>query len=418
MDAGRKLTVTELTDLIRQSLEGSFGSVVVEGELSNCRPSSTGHLYFTLKDSGAAISAVMFKNRLRYLSFEVRDGMLLRVRGSLSVYAQRGTYQIVCEEIEEAGAGDILAMLEKRKRQLAAEGLFGEDRKKPLPRFPSVIGVISSPTGAAVRDILTILRRRAAGIRVVILPAPVQGNDAAAIITRRIEQANQWRLADVLIVGRGGGSLEDLLPFSEEALVRAIAASDIPVVSAVGHEIDWALADYAADLRAPTPSAAAELVSQGLYEIRETLTARGTALLEGILARIDRARLLIKPFKAEDMEYRFRAILQPRLVRFDDAKEELLAGLTDRIRELRRRLELARTSLEAASPRAVLERGFSVVVHGKTGRVLCRAGEAAPGDPLVIRPLEGLITAEVRGISPEAGAPGPGKFMRILPEEG
>ncbi|GHT95233.1 hypothetical protein FACS1894141_3450 [Spirochaetia bacterium] len=204
MDAAHKFTVSELTDQIRATLETGFGSVIVEGELSNCRPSSTGHLYFTLKDANAAISAVMFKNRLRFLSFEPRDGMLLRVRGSLSVYAQRGTYQIICEELEEAGTGDILAVLEKRKRQFAAEGLFDEDRKRPLPRFPETVGVVSSPTGAAVRDILNILKRRAAGIGVIILPAPVQGNDAATIIARRIEQANQWALADVLIIGRGG----------------------------------------------------------------------------------------------------------------------------------------------------------------------------------------------------------------------
>jgi exodeoxyribonuclease VII large subunit len=403
MDAGHKLTVSELTELIRLSLEGAFGSVVVEGELSNCRPSSTGHLYFTLKDTGASISAVMFKNRLRSLSFEPKDGMLLRVRGSLSVYPPRGSYQIVCEEMEQAGTGEILALLEKRKRQLAAEGLFDEDRKKPLPRFPATVGVVSSPTGAAVRDILNILRRRAAGIRVIVLPAPVQGNEAGGIIARRIDQANQWRLADVLIVGRGGGSLEDLLPFSEEAVVRAVAASAIPVVSAVGHEIDWALSDFAADLRAPTPSAAAELVSQGRYEIRETVAALGSALVETLRLRIDRARLLAKPFSPEDMEYRFRAILQPRLVRFDDAKEGLLSGLAERIAEMRRRLDLARTALEAASPRAVLERGFSVVVHGKTGRVLRRAGEAAPGDRLIIRPLEGLMGAEVREVSAEGG---------------
>jgi exodeoxyribonuclease VII large subunit len=170
MDEGHKLSVSELTELIRLNLEGTFGSVTVEGELSNCRPSSTGHLYFTLKDGTAAISAVMFKNKLRYLAFEPKDGMLLRVRGGISVYAQRGTYQIICEEIEQAGTGDILALLEKRKRLLAEEGLFDESRKRPLPRFPETVGVVSSPTGAALRDILNILQRRAAGIRVVILP--------------------------------------------------------------------------------------------------------------------------------------------------------------------------------------------------------------------------------------------------------
>lgn len=393
MDAAHKFTVSELTDQIRATLETGFGSVIVEGELSNCRPSSTGHLYFTLKDANAAISAVMFKNRLRFLSFEPRDGMLLRVRGSLSVYAQRGTYQIICEELEEAGTGDILAVLEKRKRQFAAEGLFDEDRKRPLPRFPETVGVVSSPTGAAVRDILNILKRRAAGIGVIILPAPVQGNDAATIIARRIEQANQWALADVLIIGRGGGSLEDLLPFSEEAVVRAVAASAIPVVSAVGHEIDWALSDFAADLRAPTPSAAAELVSEDRLDILDTLARMAGELRNAMEYKLDRIKLLLKPFALSDLEYRFRSILQPRLVRFDDAKEALLTNLSERIGELRRRLELAQTTLEAASPQAILERGFSVVTNRETGAVIRRSADAKPGDRLSIHPLEGIINA-------------------------
>ncbi|MDR2159321.1 MAG: exodeoxyribonuclease VII large subunit [Treponema sp.] len=398
----RKFTVSELTDLIKQHLEGAFSSVLVEGELSNCRPSSTGHLYFTLKDAGAGISAVMFRNRFRSLSFEPKDGMLLRVRGSISVYPPRGSYQIICEEMEQAGAGEILAMLERRKRDLAAEGLFDEGRKRPIPRFPAVVGVISSPTGAAVRDILNVLGRRAGGIRVIILPAPVQGNEAAAIIARRIVQANQWKLADVLILGRGGGSLEDLLPFSDEAVVRGVAASAIPVVSAVGHEIDWALCDYAADLRAPTPSAAAELVSENRAAARETVHTLGRNILEGIRGRLERARLLARPFGLEDLEYRFRAILQPRLVRFDDAKEELLRGLQGRAADLGQRLKLALRSLEAGSPLAVLERGFSVVTNGRTGALIRRAADVNAGDRLFIRPLEGLVTAVAETAGKEA----------------
>jgi exodeoxyribonuclease VII large subunit len=398
MNASRKLTVSELTDRIRTTLENAFGLLIVEGELSNCRPSSTGHLYFTLKDAGAAISGVMFKNQLRSLGFEPRDGMLLRVRGHISVYAQRGSYQIICEEMEEAGTGDILALLEKRKRELAAEGLFDEDRKRPIPRFPSVVGVVSSPTGAALRDILNILGRRTGGVRVIILPTPVQGAEAAAIIARRIEQANRWRLADVLIVGRGGGSLEDLLPFSEEVVVRAIASSEIPVISAVGHEIDWALSDFAADLRAPTPSAAAELVSANRADVLEQVKRTGKSLREIMDARLDRARLLIKPFSTEDLEYRFRGILQPRLVRFDDAKEALLENLSERIRDMCRRVELATVNLEAANPRAILERGFSVVLREKTGKVLRHAGETKPGERLIIRPMEGIVTANTETV--------------------
>jgi exodeoxyribonuclease VII large subunit len=382
------------------NLEGAFASVAVEGELSNCRPSSTGHLYFTLKDSGASISGVMSKGQYRYLSFEPKDGMLLRARGRISVYPQRGTYQIICDELELAGTGDILAMLEQRKRALAAEGLFDESRKQPLPRFPDSVGVVSSPTGAAVRDILNVLQRRAAGVRIIILPAPVQGPEAAAIIARRIEQANKWKLADVLIVGRGGGSLEDLLPFSDEVVVRAVAASKIPVVSAVGHEIDWSLSDYAADLRAPTPSAAAELVSGSRWEIRQRVSSLEADLTEALEARIDRARLIIKPFSAENLEYRFRSILQPTLVRFDDAKEELIAAMVEKTAALRGRLKIAQTSLEAASPLEALKRGFSVVTREKTGEVVRRGDDAVPGERLIIRPLEGRIAAKVESLIP------------------
>ncbi|MDR2537458.1 MAG: exodeoxyribonuclease VII large subunit [Treponema sp.] len=385
-------SVSQLTERIRSNLEGAFPLICVEGELSNCKFSSTGHLYFTLKDTGAAISAVMFKNRLRFLGFELRDGMLLRVRGSVSVYNQRGTYQIMCESIELAGSGDILAVLEKRKHDLAAEGLFDRKRKKPIPRFPVTVVVISSPTGAAIRDILSILRRRAQGIRVIILPTPVQGSEAAPIIARRIEQANEWNLADVLIVSRGGGALEDLLPFSEEVVVRAVAGSAIPVISAVGHEIDWALCDFAADLRAPTPSAAAELVSESRVETREIIHNLSVRLTNAMESRLERARLLIKPFKLEDLEYWFRSILQPRLLRFDDDKEELIGGLSYRIRDIRQRLELAVLSIEAGNPRAILERGFSIVCK-ENGELVRDAGVVNTGERLIIRPLEGTISA-------------------------
>ncbi|MDR2943412.1 MAG: exodeoxyribonuclease VII large subunit [Treponema sp.] len=390
----KSLTVSELTEQIRTCLEGAFSYVCVEGELSNCRPASSGHLYFSLKDFNAKIDAVMFKNKLRSLTFEPKDGMLLRVRGSLSVYAPRGTYSIVCEEMEIAGAGEILAILEKRKQKLSAQGLFDEERKKPLPRFPAVVGVVSSPTGAAVRDILNILARRAGGIKVIILPAPVQGDEAGAIISARIRQANKWRLADVLIVGRGGGSLEDLLPFSDEEVVRAVAESDIPVVSAVGHEIDWALCDYAADLRAPTPSAAAELVSEGRASVTDTILTMTENLKSVIRTRIERARLLLKPFDPRDLEYRFRAILQPRLIRLDDAKEALINAVSELKENLRARIALAATVIEATSPLSAMERGFSVVTNS-SGAIIRNSAKVKKGERLFIQPLKGKINAIV-----------------------
>jgi len=395
---GKHLTVSELTEQIRSCLEGSFSLVCVEGELSNCRPASSGHLYFSLKDSGAKIDAVMFKNRLKSLNFEPKDGMLLRIRGSLSVYAPRGTYSIVCEEMEIAGAGEILAMLEKRKQRLASEGLFDIERKRPLPRFPAVVGVVSSPTGAAVRDILNILARRASGIRVIILPSPVQGEEAASVIAARIRQANQWRIADVLIVGRGGGSLEDLLSFSDEEVVRAVAESEIPVVSAVGHEIDWALCDFAADLRAPTPSAAAELVSENFCAVQETIRTMSEGLKNVIRTRLERARLLLKPFDPHDLEYRFRAILQPRLIRFDDAKEELIDSISEKCIRLRNRIELASAVIEAGSPLLAMERGFSVVTDN-AGKVVTNSAKVKKGDKLNIRLFKGTVHAVAEKIN-------------------
>jgi len=391
---GKHLTVSELTEQIRANLEGSFSYVCVEGEISNCRPASSGHLYFSLKDSNAKIDAVMFRNKLRTINFEPKDGMLMRVRGSLSVYAPRGTYSIVCEEMEIAGAGEILAMLEKRKQKLAAEGLFDTEKKRPLPRFPETVGVVSSPTGAAVRDILNILARRASGIKVIILPAPVQGDEAASFIAARIKQANKWRLADVLIVGRGGGSLEDLLPFSDEEVVRAVAQSKIPTVSAVGHEIDWALCDFSADLRAPTPSAAAELVSENYFAVRSLIQRTAESFMTVIRSRIERAKLLLKPFDPQDMEYRFRSILQPRLIRLDDAKEALIDAVSDKCAIIRKRIEFAAAVLETASPLAVMERGFSVVTNS-SGKIIKSSDNVKTGDKLYIRPLKGKINAIV-----------------------
>jgi exodeoxyribonuclease VII large subunit len=311
------------------------------------------------------------------------------------VYSQRGTYQIVCDELERAGEGEILALLEKRRRLFAEEGLFDEARKKPIPRFPQTVGVVTSPTGAAARDILNVLNRRAGGVNVIILPCPVQGSEAGALIARRIEQANQWRLADALIVGRGGGSLEDLLPFSEEAVVRAVAASEIPVISAVGHEIDWALSDYAADLRAPTPSAAAELVSQSRAETLSALKTVAEFLFDAVTTRLERARFLTKPFSPAEMEYRFRAIMQPRAVRLDDAKEALTVSLDARLADIRRRLELAARTLEAADPALILEKGYAIVTNAKTGAVVRGADGVSTGDLLVIKPRSGEIRARV-----------------------
>lgn len=389
------LSVSEFTEQIKELLENAFPPVAIEGEISNYRPSSSGHIYFSLKDDKAVIQAVLFKYKSK-LPFIPKDGMTVRVKGKLSVYPQRGSYQIIVDSMEEAGTGDILAMLEERKRRLAMEGLFDEDNKRPLPFFPKTVGVVTSPTGAALRDIMQIMKRRNPAISIIIFPCAVQGSEAAAQIVRCIQTANTFHMADVLIVGRGGGSLEDLLPFSDEGVVRAVAASEIPVVSAVGHEIDWALSDYAADRRAPTPSAGAELCTPLLSDINDTLQRYKEDLYDSMTGRTEKARLLLSTFSAENLEFRFRSIEQPLLTRLDDAKDDLLKNMTDKCAAYKQRIQNAIIQLEAADPKAILARGYSMVYDKTTGAVIRSAEGLRDGQLLEIQPHEGRITAEVR----------------------
>lgn len=387
-------SVSQITDIIKDILESSFRAIRIEGEISNWRPSSAGHIYFTLKDSNAQIKAVMFRGAASKLAFRPKDGDKVRCSGSLSVYAPQGNYQIIVSAMELSGTGNILQMLEERKRALAAEGLFDSSRKKNLPAFPRTLGVVTSPTGAAIRDILNVTKRRNRSVNVTVLPAIVQGEGAAQTIVRMIEIANFYDLCDVLIVGRGGGSLEDLLPFSEENVVRAVAASHIPVISAVGHEIDWAICDYAADRRAPTPSAAAEMAVPLLSDIQQGISERRQELLSNITNRIQQARLLIRGFNPENLEIRFRNIQQPLLNRFAAARENLEKNMTDYIKNMRTRIAGSVTVLENASPREILKRGYSMVTT-QDGTVIHRASQVSEGSTVRIFPAEGEITATV-----------------------
>ncbi len=401
MTSAKPLKIAEISSLIKEILEGSFPSITLEGEISNCRPSSTGHLYFTLKDESSAISAVMFKGKSRYLSFTPKDGTLVHATGNISVYEARGTYQIIVDSMEAAGSGDILRLLEERKQRLAAEGLFDSERKKPIPVLPSRIVVITSPTGAAIRDIIQIIGRRNPSINVTVLPCPVQGSEAAAALVREMERANRYDMADVIIIGRGGGSLEDLLPFSDEALVRAVAGSRIPVISAVGHEIDWSLCDFAADLRAPTPSAAAELVSPLKSDIDERIVEAASDLENVMLSRVDRIRLMMASFSPESLELRFRRIEQPRLMRFDDAKEALLEGLSHRISETRQHIALLAEKLAGANPKTILKRGYAMVRDADTGKIIRSPADTREGCRIVIIPEKGALYARVEELRNE-----------------
>ncbi len=393
--AGSHYTVSEITELIKGTLEDGFPWITVQGEVSNFRPSASGHWYFSLKDANAVLSVVMFRGRLEAVRFNPEDGMLVTATGGISVYPRRGNYQLICETLARAGQGDILAMLEERKRLLAAEGLFDGSRKRPLPLLPSRIAVITSPTGAAVRDILRVLRRRNAGMDVVILPTPVQGEGADERIAHAIEIAARWKLGEVIIVGRGGGSLEDLLPFSSEIVVRAIAASPVPVISAVGHETDITLSDLAADVRAPTPSAAAEMVAASASELLAQVSGLTASLEASLQQRLERIRLLLGQFTAENLERNVRLFLQPYLQRLDDGREGLGLGFNAGLSEARHTYELASRELASYSPLAVLQRGYAVVTHRKTRTVLLTAQGVSVGDGLNVRLAQGGMSAIV-----------------------
>ncbi|MFW5742911.1 MAG: exodeoxyribonuclease VII large subunit [Spirochaetota bacterium] len=388
------MTVSQITRRVKEHLELSFPSVAVEGELSNVRASSTGHLYFTLKDDDASISGVVFRGRSRGVSFTPEDGQQVVVYGGISVYARRGTYQIIVERMELAGVGRILAMLEERKRRLAAEGLFAEGRKRRLPVFPERIAIVSSPTGAALRDIMQVLGRRNAGVDVVVCPTPVQGEQAAPRIAKMIRIASLHRLGDVVIVGRGGGSLEDLLPFSDETVVRAIAQSEVPVISAVGHEIDWALSDFAADARAPTPSAAAELVAASREELAGRVVELGRSIVNRFLERYRHAKLLMRRFSPEELHRSYWMLAQPTLQEFDRLRDELGDAMDSRVSAARHRLHVASRELASVSPHRIVQRGYAIV-RDSDGSILVDAGQVAAGDALSVEVRHGSIDATV-----------------------
>ena len=393
-------SVSQITRLIKNTLEETFPLLRIEGEISNFRPSGAGHYSFTLKDQDAVISAVLFRGRASALSFSPADGQKVIARGNLTVYAQRGNYQILCDSLELAGEGRLLALLEERKRKLAAEGLFDEERKKPLPLFPSRVAIVTSPTGAAIRDILQVLRRRNSGLHLVILPAPVQGEGAGEKLAKQIERANRFSLGEVIILGRGGGSLEDLLPFSDEVLVRAVADSRIPVISAVGHEVDWAICDYAASRRAPTPSAAAELVSAPREELLRRVRERQGEILRETERRTAEARNLMRFFSADTLDRSFRIFLQPLLLRLDDAKEDMAEGMRLLLKDLRHRTELLEREISAGSPLSILEKGYAVVRSAKTGKTITDSRKTHIGEDLSIILSKGRIDAKVEEIHP------------------
>ena len=416
MNAEKIYAVSELTRRIKSLLEGSFGSVWLQGELSNVRRPSSGHLYFTIKDEHAQIAAVMFRGQQRGMSCDPRDGLLVKVFGEVTVYERGGNYQIIVRRMEDAGKGALQARFEALKKALGEEGLFDPERKRPIPPLPQRLGIVTSPTGAAIRDILNVLTRRFPNLHIVLAPVKVQGEGAAEEIAAAIDALNAFGGFDVLIVGRGGGSLEDLWAFNEEVVARAIARSRAPVISAVGHEIDFTISDFVADLRAPTPSAAAELVVGRKDAFEDRLAELGGRLLRACRERVLRARhrlttaersyVFREPGHAvrryrdrvraceQGLASAGRSRVRETRQRLDEASVRMLHGV--RMRGQARRQDVARLAaqLKALSPLAVLDRGYSVT-RCPDGSVVREAAALKPGERVLTRVAKGEFESEV-----------------------
>ncbi len=396
-DRERVYSVSALTGLIKHRLETGFPRVWVEGEVSNLRRPQSGHLYFTLKDERSRLAVVIFRSAAAGIGFELEEGLRIVVRGRITVYPPRGNYQLLASAAEPKGLGALQLALEQLKKKLEAEGLFAAERKLPIPPFPRRIGIVTSPTGAAIRDILQVVNRRFAGLKILINPARVQGSEAAGEIARAIDEFNRIGGVEVLIVGRGGGSLEDLWAFNEEAVVRAIARSRIPVISAVGHEIDWTLADLAADLRAPTPSAAAELVVSRKDDLLENVNSLARRLeLSRSFAWENRRRRLERasgsPFLSDPSR-----LLIPYQQRIDDLIGQLGRIPPLRARFYRQRLESLVSRLEALSPLNVLSRGYSIT-RGRDGKIIRDSAALKAGREVVTTLSRGSFVSVVREV--------------------
>lgn len=393
---GQVFTVTALTLAVKQMLGGVFRDIFVEGEVSNLSESANGHLYFNLKDRESLLAAVMFKWDARKYSLELQDGVQVRVWGSLDVYARSGKYQIVVKKVEALSKGNLYLEFEKLKKKLEEEGLFAPEHKKEIPAYPQRIGVVTSPTGAAVRDILSVLKRRNPHLEVFIAPVLVQGDEAAPQIAQAIEDLNKFTPAlDVLLVGRGGGSMEDLWAFNEEVVARAIFKSKIPVISCVGHEVDFTIADFVADLRAPTPSAAAELVVQNSQNTAEQIANLQKRMLQAV-------SLFYERFKRRfDLAVNSRIFKNPEILtqdkeqQLDEFSLRLENAWENKLTDFSHRFDVARQKLNALGPQAVLKRGYSIT-RNQNGTIISHVHQTAPGETIYVQVQDGMIHTEVK----------------------
>ena len=389
------LSVSQLTALIQGTLETTFHSLWVSGEVSEVSRPHSGHIYFTLKDAQAQIRGVIWKSAAARIKFKLEEGQEVICQGDIDVYPPRGTYQLVVRQVEPLGAGALQLAFKQLQQRLAAEGLFDPARKRPLPVFPRRVGFVTSPTGAAVRDFLEVAARRFRGVEVLVIPARVQGDGAAAEIVRGIELANRLVPAlDVLVVGRGGGSLEDLWSFNEEAVVRAIFASRLPVVSAVGHEIDVTLADLVADVRALTPSEAAERIIPSADELTARLGHHERRLVSNLRSRATAARRHVQQLAKSRVLRDPKSLLYDLSRRLDELDVAGARAIRRRLAQASERVRATAARLESLSPLAVLARGFSVTTR-TSGEIVRDASHVAPGETIRTRLARGELTSRV-----------------------
>jgi exodeoxyribonuclease VII large subunit len=411
-------SVSELSFEIREMLERRFIDIWVEGELSNCKTSTAGHLYFTLKDDRSQLPAVCFRNAARLLRFRPENGKLFRARGRISTYEGRGEYQLIVEVLEPAGLGALQLAFEQLKAKLEKEGLFRPERKRPIPAFPRKIGIVTSPKSAALRDILTVLKRRHNAINVLIFPAEVQGDAASLQVMEGIDYLSRSTDVDVIIVARGGGSMEDLWPFNEERVARAIVRSQKPVISAVGHEVDFTICDFVSDLRAPTPSAAAEIVIKSKIEIADRvrqLESRLDSLMKyrlstlrhflsskvgsrGFVVAENRIRRLVQ--RVDDLTFRLEqtgrtaAFIRTRAHRVEMCEQRLSGAIHRSLKIWHQSFARIAHTLDALSPLAVLERGYAICLTPE-GRVIRSADSVDIDSDVKVRLHEGSLLAKV-----------------------
>ncbi|MFC5532580.1 exodeoxyribonuclease VII large subunit [Cohnella yongneupensis] len=448
MDQARILTIRDINRLIKLKLEGdsSFQDIWLKGEISNFTRHSSGHMYFTLKDEGGRLKCIMFASYNQRLPFAPKDGMKVLARGGISVYERDGQYQFYATAMQPDGIGSLYLAFEQLKRKLDAEGLFSDRFKRPIPSYPRTVGVITSPTGAAVRDIIITIQRRNPGVNVLLYPVSVQGTQAAPSIVKAIGAMNALGEADVLIVGRGGGSLEELWAFNEEAVARAVRGSRIPIISAVGHETDFTIADFAADLRAPTPTAAAELAVPHVTELKQRIAYMRQQLVSALRVKLERSRerlnraarspyflqprrsLLVQAERLDRLRERLNYRMNAQLVRNSDKLTRLIGKLAarnpeqqamlarQRLDALQRSLTLAMNGLtrmhanrfgslvrhlDALSPLKVMARGYSLVFDEQERSIVRSVDGVQPGDLIRVRLTDGKLSCQVWGIEGE-----------------